>query len=286
MPGWLQAFVKVNPITHLVSAVRGLMIGGPVADHLLLDAASGWPGCSWCSSPLALRGLPPPRLTRRPCPAGAVASAAGAAPRRPTACVAVERAAPRRSRVEVGGPRSSRSCAVSAATIGLVAVLGARAAARPRRASAAASAVAPSARGQQRDRRRATTAMIGRSLRRDRLRVAAAQVLAGRVERRPSRTARRAAAACADGAAVRHRAASARRCVRAAPAQRRRRRGASRRRRRRTSRCDRGRLTSTSTSRSSLARRRRRGSSAHRRRVPRARSSGRRRAAAGRPAAS
>ena len=31
MPGWLQAFVKVNPITQLVSAVRGLMIGGPVA---------------------------------------------------------------------------------------------------------------------------------------------------------------------------------------------------------------------------------------------------------------
>ena len=38
MPGWLQAFVKVNPITHLVDAVRGLMLGGPVADHLLLDA--------------------------------------------------------------------------------------------------------------------------------------------------------------------------------------------------------------------------------------------------------
>jgi ABC-2 type transport system permease protein len=27
MPGWLQAFVKVNPITHLVAAVRGLMAG-------------------------------------------------------------------------------------------------------------------------------------------------------------------------------------------------------------------------------------------------------------------
>lgn len=31
MPGWLQAFVKVNPISHLVSAVRGLLVGGPVA---------------------------------------------------------------------------------------------------------------------------------------------------------------------------------------------------------------------------------------------------------------
>lgn len=35
MPGWLQAFVRVNPMTHLVGTVRGLMIGGPVAQHLL-----------------------------------------------------------------------------------------------------------------------------------------------------------------------------------------------------------------------------------------------------------
>lgn len=27
MPGWLQAFIRVNPITHLVDAVRGLMRG-------------------------------------------------------------------------------------------------------------------------------------------------------------------------------------------------------------------------------------------------------------------
>jgi ABC-2 type transport system permease protein len=27
MPGWLQAFVSVNPVTHLVSAIRGLMDG-------------------------------------------------------------------------------------------------------------------------------------------------------------------------------------------------------------------------------------------------------------------
>ena len=31
LPGWLQAFVKVNPVTHLTSSVRGLMLGGPVA---------------------------------------------------------------------------------------------------------------------------------------------------------------------------------------------------------------------------------------------------------------
>lgn len=31
LPGWLQAWVRVNPVTHLVDAMRGLMLGGPVA---------------------------------------------------------------------------------------------------------------------------------------------------------------------------------------------------------------------------------------------------------------
>jgi oleandomycin transport system permease protein len=31
MPGWLQAFVRVNPMTYLTSAERGLLTGGPVA---------------------------------------------------------------------------------------------------------------------------------------------------------------------------------------------------------------------------------------------------------------
>jgi oleandomycin transport system permease protein len=31
MPGWLQAFVKVNPITDLSQAERGLFTGGSVA---------------------------------------------------------------------------------------------------------------------------------------------------------------------------------------------------------------------------------------------------------------
>jgi oleandomycin transport system permease protein len=35
LPGWLQAFVKVNPITHLAGVSRGLFLGGPVANHLL-----------------------------------------------------------------------------------------------------------------------------------------------------------------------------------------------------------------------------------------------------------
>jgi oleandomycin transport system permease protein len=36
LPGWLQAFVHVNPITPLVGAIRGLLIGGPVAHDLVL----------------------------------------------------------------------------------------------------------------------------------------------------------------------------------------------------------------------------------------------------------
>ncbi|MCW2497491.1 ABC transporter permease [Jatrophihabitans sp.] len=54
MPGWLQAFVKVNPITHLVGAVRGLMIGGPVTNPLIWTF--GWmTGLLAVFVPLALR---------------------------------------------------------------------------------------------------------------------------------------------------------------------------------------------------------------------------------------
>ena len=31
LPDWLAACVAVNPVTHLVDAVRALMIGGPTA---------------------------------------------------------------------------------------------------------------------------------------------------------------------------------------------------------------------------------------------------------------
>jgi ABC-2 type transport system permease protein/oleandomycin transport system permease protein len=43
MPGWMQAWVKVNPVTQLVDAMRGLLSGGPVAAsavHTLLWAAA------------------------------------------------------------------------------------------------------------------------------------------------------------------------------------------------------------------------------------------------------
>jgi ABC transporter DrrB family efflux protein len=39
MPGWLQAFVKVNPISIFSAAMRGLLIGGPVAAPVLQSAA-------------------------------------------------------------------------------------------------------------------------------------------------------------------------------------------------------------------------------------------------------
>jgi oleandomycin transport system permease protein len=54
MPGWLQAFVNVNPMSHLVSSVRDLMLGGAVSTQV------GWT-LAWCVGllvvffPLALR---------------------------------------------------------------------------------------------------------------------------------------------------------------------------------------------------------------------------------------
>jgi oleandomycin transport system permease protein len=44
MPGWLQAFVKVNPISHVVDAVRGLLLGSHAAlvDGVTTSSAVGW----------------------------------------------------------------------------------------------------------------------------------------------------------------------------------------------------------------------------------------------------
>ncbi len=41
MPGWLEAFVDVNPISHLTTVVRGLMGGDAGAGDLLLVLAEG-----------------------------------------------------------------------------------------------------------------------------------------------------------------------------------------------------------------------------------------------------
>ena len=51
MPGWVQAFVKNNPITHLSTAARGLMHGDVAADAVGLGAACG----ARLSSPSSLR---------------------------------------------------------------------------------------------------------------------------------------------------------------------------------------------------------------------------------------
>jgi len=40
MPGWLQHWVDVNPVTHLTEAVRGLLTGGPVAHDLMISAGT------------------------------------------------------------------------------------------------------------------------------------------------------------------------------------------------------------------------------------------------------
>jgi oleandomycin transport system permease protein len=54
MPGWLQAFVDVNPLTHLIGAERALLGGAPMGAHLLWTFA--WmAGLLAVFVPLALR---------------------------------------------------------------------------------------------------------------------------------------------------------------------------------------------------------------------------------------
>lgn len=55
MPSWLQTFAEANPISHLVSAVRGLLLGGPVAEPVAWTLV--WMGILLVVFvPLALRG--------------------------------------------------------------------------------------------------------------------------------------------------------------------------------------------------------------------------------------
>ena len=54
MPGWLQAWVKVHPVTHLADAVRALTVGGPLGTHALWTLA--WAaGIVAVMFPLAMR---------------------------------------------------------------------------------------------------------------------------------------------------------------------------------------------------------------------------------------
>lgn len=54
LPGWMQGFVNVNPLTHLVGAMRGLFLGDPLGSHV-------WWTLVWCVGlvavflPLAMR---------------------------------------------------------------------------------------------------------------------------------------------------------------------------------------------------------------------------------------
>ncbi|MDE3722564.1 ABC transporter permease [Nocardiopsis sp. N85] len=54
MPRWLELWVSVNPVTHFVDTVRGLMIGGPVAGPLTVSLIAVVV-CHVLLLPLALR---------------------------------------------------------------------------------------------------------------------------------------------------------------------------------------------------------------------------------------
>jgi oleandomycin transport system permease protein len=54
MPGWLQAWVKVNPVSDLADTVRALATGGPLGSHVLYTLA--WAaGIMIVAFPLAMR---------------------------------------------------------------------------------------------------------------------------------------------------------------------------------------------------------------------------------------
>jgi ABC-type polysaccharide/polyol phosphate export permease len=53
MPGWLQAFVKANPVTSVIDAARGMMLGGPVAEPLV-DAVIWMVAIQAVFAPLAI----------------------------------------------------------------------------------------------------------------------------------------------------------------------------------------------------------------------------------------
>lgn len=54
MPGWLQSWARLNPVSHLSTAVRALMSGGPVGSSVWLSLA--WSaGLTVVFAPLAIR---------------------------------------------------------------------------------------------------------------------------------------------------------------------------------------------------------------------------------------
>lgn len=56
LPGWLQAWVRLNPVTQLADGMRGLLVGGPVVAPVLTSL--GWAaGFTVVFLPLALQAL-------------------------------------------------------------------------------------------------------------------------------------------------------------------------------------------------------------------------------------
>ena len=41
MPGWLQAWTEINPVSHAIDASRGLLLGGPVAEPVTMTLLWG-----------------------------------------------------------------------------------------------------------------------------------------------------------------------------------------------------------------------------------------------------
>ena len=56
MPGWLQGFVDVNPVTQVADALRGLLVGGPVAGPVVASLLWG-AGILAVFAPLAVRAF-------------------------------------------------------------------------------------------------------------------------------------------------------------------------------------------------------------------------------------
>lgn len=54
MPGWLQTLAAANPVSHLVDAVQGLLMGGPVAEPVL-DTVGWMAAFVVLFAPLSLR---------------------------------------------------------------------------------------------------------------------------------------------------------------------------------------------------------------------------------------
>lgn len=65
MPGWLQAFVENQPITHVVNAVRAQILGPEAARALSISEGSEWRALAWLLAIVVLMVPVAVRLYRR-----------------------------------------------------------------------------------------------------------------------------------------------------------------------------------------------------------------------------